>query len=153
MSLVCLGFRSSRTRWSQVEKPSGEEGVPASGAPLVAFCPPSFGLAGGRIEASTQCGRELSACYTMVVPRMFSAIGTHHPSRGWRVPATLLAVLMPNRIIHKHTVFLGSSNPQGQRQTSTLSIPRDNIRESKAKFILETSRTTQMQLYKCIHVP
>jgi hypothetical protein len=66
----------------------------------------------------------------------------------------LLAVLKPNRIIRKHTdanyssfdlrVFLGLSNPQGQRQTSTLSIPHDNFGERKAKFNLRTSRTTQM---------
>ena len=76
---------------------------------------------------------------------------------------SLLAVLKPNRIIRRRTdancssfhlrVFLGLSNPQGQRQTSTLSIPRDNFGERKAKFNLEMSRTTQMQLYKCIHVP
>jgi hypothetical protein len=75
----------------------------------------------------------------------------------------MLVVLKPNRIIRKRTdvncssfhlnVFLGLSNPQGQRQTSTLSIPRDNFRETKAKFNLDTSRITQMQLYKCIHVP
>jgi hypothetical protein len=35
-------------------------------------------------------------------------------------------------------------NPQGQRQTSTFSIPRDNFGERKAKFNLGTSRTTQM---------
>jgi hypothetical protein len=61
---------------------------------------------------------------------------------------------MPNRIICKcmeancsnfHLrVFLGLSNPQGQRQTRTLSIPHDNFGERKAKFNLETSRTTQM---------
>jgi hypothetical protein len=79
--------------------------------------------------------------------------------------ANLLAVLKPNRIIHKHTdancssfhlrVFLGLSNPQGQRQrqTCTISIPRDNFEERKAKFNLGMSSTTQMQLYKCIHVP
>jgi hypothetical protein len=75
----------------------------------------------------------------------------------------MLVVLKPNRIIRKRTnvncssfhlsVFLGLSNPQGQRQTSTLSIPHDNFREIKAKFNLDTSRITQMQLYKCIHVP
>jgi hypothetical protein len=75
----------------------------------------------------------------------------------------LFAHLKPNRIIHKRmdansssfhqTVFLGLSNPQGQRQTSTLSIPCDNFGGRKAKFNLETSRTTQIQLYKCIHVP
>jgi hypothetical protein len=41
-------------------------------------------------------------------------------------------------------VFLGLSNIQGQMQTITLSIPRDNIGERKAKFNIETSRTTQM---------
>jgi hypothetical protein len=66
----------------------------------------------------------------------------------------LLVVLKPNRIIRKRTdanyssfdlrVFLWLSNPQGQRQTSTLSIPRDNFGERKAKFNLETSRSTQM---------
>jgi transposase InsO family protein len=76
---------------------------------------------------------------------------------------TVLAVLKLNRIIRKCTntncssfhlrVFLGLSNPQGQRQTSTISILRDNFGERKAKFNLEMSRTTQMQLYKCIHVP
>jgi hypothetical protein len=75
----------------------------------------------------------------------------------------MLAVLKPNRIIRKRmdvncssfhlSVFLGLLNPQGQRQTSTLSIPCDNFREIKAKFNLDTSRITQMQLYKCIHVP
>jgi hypothetical protein len=75
----------------------------------------------------------------------------------------LLAVLKPNRIIRKHTdancssfhlrVFLGLSNPQGQRQTSTISILRDNFGERKAKFNLEMSRTNQMQLYNCIHIP
>jgi hypothetical protein len=54
---------------------------------------------------------------------------------GFRV----LAVLKSNRLIRKHTdancssfhlrVFLGLSNPQGQRQTSILSIPRDNLRK------------------------
>jgi hypothetical protein len=74
---------------------------------------------------------------------------------------SLLAVLKPYKIIHKRTntncsnfhirVFLGLSNPQ--RQTSTLSIPRDKFGERKTKFNLETSRITQMQLYRCIHVP
>jgi hypothetical protein len=78
-------------------------------------------------------------------------------------PESLLALLKPNRIIHKRMdgncsifhvrVFLGLSNPQGQRKTSTISIPRDNFGERKAKFNLESSRTTQIQLYKCIHVP
>jgi hypothetical protein len=64
------------------------------------------------------------------------------------VPESMLVVLKPNRIIHKHTdvncsnfhvrVFLGLSNPQGQRQTSTLSIPHDNFSERKAKFNLGT---------------
>jgi hypothetical protein len=68
----------------------------------------------------------------------------------------VLAVLKPNRIIRKHTdancssfhprVLLGLSNLQGQRQTSTISIPCDNFGERKAKFNLEMSRTTQMQL-------
>jgi hypothetical protein len=67
---------------------------------------------------------------------------------------SLLAVLKPSRIICKRTdanytsfhlrVFLGLSNQQGQRQTRTLSIPRDNFGERKAKFNLETSRKTQM---------
>jgi hypothetical protein len=75
----------------------------------------------------------------------------------------LLPILKPNRIICKHTyvncsslhlrVFLGSSNPQGQRQTSTIFIPRDNFGERKDKFNIETSRTTQMQLYRSIHIP
>jgi hypothetical protein len=30
---------------------------------------------------------------------------------------------------------------------------RDNFGERKAKINLGMSRTTQMQLYKCIHVP
>jgi hypothetical protein len=73
----------------------------------------------------------------------------------------LLAVLKPNRIIHKYTdvncnsfylrVFLGLLNPQGQGQTSTISIAHDNFGKRKTKFNLETSRTTQMQLYKYIH--
>jgi hypothetical protein len=76
---------------------------------------------------------------------------------------SLLVVLKPNRIIRKRThancssfhlrVFLGLSNWQGQRQTSTLSILHDNFGERKDKLNLEMSRTTQMQLYKCIHVP
>jgi hypothetical protein len=67
---------------------------------------------------------------------------------------SLLVVLKPNRIIRKHTdancssfhlrVFLGLSNPRGQRQTSTLSISRDNFGERKFKFNLEMSRITQM---------
>jgi hypothetical protein len=75
---------------------------------------------------------------------------------------SLLAVLEPNRIIHKYMdancssfylrVFLGLSNPQGQRQTSTISILCDNFGERRAMFNLEMSRATQMQLYKCIHV-
>jgi hypothetical protein len=74
-----------------------------------------------------------------------------------------LAVLKPNRLIRKRKdasyisfhlrVLLGLLNPQGQRQTNTISISRDNFGERKAKFNLEMSRTTQMQLYKCIHVP
>jgi hypothetical protein len=78
------------------------------------------------------------------------------------VPESLLVVLKPNRIIRKHTdanysifhlrVFLGLSNPQGQRQTSTLSIPHDDFGERKAMFNLEMGRTTQMQLYKCIYI-
>jgi hypothetical protein len=70
----------------------------------------------------------------------------------------VLAVLKPNTIIRKRTdancsifhlrVFLGLSNSQGQRQTSTISIPHDNFGERKAKFNLEMSRTTKMQLYK-----
>jgi hypothetical protein len=55
----------------------------------------------------------------------------------WYGMKRVLAVLKPNRIIRKRTygncssfhlrVFLGLSNPQGQWQTSTLSIPRDNF--------------------------
>jgi hypothetical protein len=94
------------------------------------------------------------------------------PRRGHGEPAKprllfpfvwMLAVLKPNKIICKRRdancssfhlrVFLGLSNPQGQRQTSTLSIPHDNFGERKAKFNLKMSRSTQMQLYKCIHVP
>jgi hypothetical protein len=66
----------------------------------------------------------------------------------------VLAIFKLNRIIRKRTdtncssfhlrVFLGLSNPQGQRQTSTLSIPCDNIGERKAKFNVGTSRTTQI---------
>jgi hypothetical protein len=41
---------------------------------------------------------------------------------------------------------------KGQRQTSTISIPRDNFGERRAKVNLGTSRTTQMQLYKYIHI-
>jgi hypothetical protein len=66
----------------------------------------------------------------------------------------VLAVLKPNRIIHKCTdancssfhlrVLLGLSNPQGQRQTNTLSKSHDNFGERKTKFNVGTSRTTQM---------
>jgi hypothetical protein len=83
--------------------------------------------------------------------------------RPLRIFALVLAVLKPKRIICKRTdancssfhlrVFLELSNSQGQRQTSTIYIPRDNFGERKAKFNIETSRTTQMQSYKCIHVP
>jgi hypothetical protein len=69
-------------------------------------------------------------------------------------PESLLIVHNPNRIIRKHTdancssfhlrVFLGLSNPHGERQTSTFSIPRDNFGERKTKFNQGTSRTTQM---------
>jgi hypothetical protein len=79
------------------------------------------------------------------------------------VPESFLVVLKPNRIICKLTnakyssfhlrVFRGLSNLQGQRLTNTISIQRDNFGERKAKINLETSRTTQMNLYKCIHVP
>jgi hypothetical protein len=49
MPLVCVGSDRAlgRTERPQVEKPSSEEVVPASGAPWVAFCHPSLGLAGG----------------------------------------------------------------------------------------------------------
>jgi hypothetical protein len=67
---------------------------------------------------------------------------------------TLLVVLEPNRIIRKRTdvncssfhirVFLGLSNPQEQRQTSTLCISHDNFGKRKAKFNLGMSMTTQM---------
>jgi hypothetical protein len=70
-----------------------------------------------------------------------------------------LAVLKPNRIIRKCTdvncssfhlrVFLGLSNPQGQRQTSTLSILHGNFGVRKAKFNLEMSRETQCNCYNC----
>jgi hypothetical protein len=66
----------------------------------------------------------------------------------------LFVVLKPNRIIHKRMdancssfhlrVFLGLLNPQGQRQTSTLSILHDNFGERKDKFDVGMSRTTQM---------
>jgi hypothetical protein len=66
----------------------------------------------------------------------------------------MLVVLKPNRIIRKRMdvncnsfhlrVFLGLSNPQGQRQTSNLSIPRDNFGERKCKFNVWMSRTTQI---------
>jgi hypothetical protein len=75
----------------------------------------------------------------------------------------LLAVFKPNRIIRKRIdvnyssfhlrVFLGLSNPQGQRQTNTISIPCDKFGERNAKFNLEMSTITQMQLYKCKYVP
>jgi hypothetical protein len=42
---------------------------------------------------------------------------------------------------------------KGQRQTRTISIPCGNFGERKAKFNLGMSRTTQMQLYKCIPAP
>jgi hypothetical protein len=73
---------------------------------------------------------------------------------GSGMMSLLLAVLKSSRIIHKHIDancssfhlrgFLGLSNPQGQRQTSTISISRDNFGQRKAKFNLEMSRTTQM---------
>jgi hypothetical protein len=96
----------------------------------------------------------------MLFLKKFNQMGL---SRSALCPSRVLAVLKPNRIMCKHTdancssfhlrVFLGLSNPQGQRQISTISIPRDNFRERKAKFNLEMSRTTQKQLYKCLHVP
>jgi hypothetical protein len=55
--------------------------------------------------------------------------------------SSLLVVLKPNRLIHKRMdakcssfhlrVFLGLSNPQGQRQTSILSVLHDNLRKQK----------------------
>jgi hypothetical protein len=71
---------------------------------------------------------------------------------GIRTPEDYSVWLKDRQHFHLR-VFLGLSNAQGQRQTSTISIVRDNFGERKAKFHLETSRTTQMQLYKCIHVP
>jgi hypothetical protein len=75
----------------------------------------------------------------------------------------VLAVFKLNRMIRKRTnvnysrfhlrVFQRLSNPQGQMQTNIISIPHDNFGERKSKFNLEMSRTNQMQLYKCIHVP
>jgi polyferredoxin len=75
----------------------------------------------------------------------------------------VLAVIKPNRITRKCTdanyssfhlrVFLGLTNPLGHWQTSTISILCGNIGERKAMFKLDMSRTTQMQLYKCIQVP
>jgi hypothetical protein len=60
---------------------------------------------------------------------------------GIGIRESVLAVLKPNRLISKRTdancssfhlrVFLGLSNPQGQRQTSILSIPCDNLRKQK----------------------
>jgi hypothetical protein len=57
----------------------------------------------------------------------------------------MLAVLKPNRIIRTRTddncssfhlrVFLGLSNPQGQGQTISISIPRDNFGEKKLSLI------------------
>jgi hypothetical protein len=93
---------------------------------------------------------------TSVIPNMTR--WQHHAMASTdSIAPSLLVVLKPNRINHKHTdancsnfhlrVFLWLSNPQGQRQTSTISIPRDNFGERKAKFGLETSGTTQMQLY------
>jgi hypothetical protein len=52
--------------------------------------------------------------------------------------------LSPNCSSFHLRVFLGLSNPWGQRQTSTLSILRDNFGERKAKFNLGTSRISQM---------
>jgi hypothetical protein len=93
----------------------------------------------------------------------FWVVERRETHRRMRSMSVVLAILKPNRIIRKHMdvnyssfhlrVFLGLSNLQGQRQTSTLSIPRDNFGERKTKFNLEMSRTTQMQLYKSIHVP
>jgi hypothetical protein len=77
----------------------------------------------------------------------------------------VLVVLKSNRIIRKRTnancssfylrVFLGLSNPQGQRQINALALYLYRVitlKKEKSKFNLETSRITQMQLYKCIHV-
>jgi hypothetical protein len=73
-------------------------------------------------------------------------------SLGESGPSPKLVVLKPNRIIFKHIdanctsfhlrVFLGLSNPQGQRQVSTISKPCDNFGERKAKLNQEMSRTT-----------
>jgi hypothetical protein len=63
------------------------------------------------------------------------------PASTESVAATesVLEVLKPNRLIRKRMgancssfhlrVFLGLSNPQGQRQSSILSIPCDNLRK------------------------
>jgi hypothetical protein len=93
----------------------------------------------------------------------FMASPEEGPGGHCQYPADrVLTVLKPNRIIHECTdancssfhlrVFLGLSNPQGKGQTSSISIPCDNFGERKPKFNLETSRTTQMHLYKCKHV-
>jgi hypothetical protein len=94
---------------------------------------------------------------TLSIQRVAHRLKSLSPTTSSRSHTTLsemLAVLKPNRIIHKRTdancnnfhlrVFLGLSNPQGQRLTSTLCIPCDNFGERKTKFNLGMSRTTQM---------
>jgi hypothetical protein len=68
-------------------------------------------------------------------------VGSHSKVGAGEDKGSLLAVLKENRLIHKCTdancsnfhlrVFLGLLNPQGQRQTSILSIPHDNFRNQK----------------------
>jgi hypothetical protein len=65
----------------------------------------------------------------------------HSPWPAMHYLISMLAVLKQNRLIRNRTnancssfqlrVFLGLSNLEGQRQTSILSIPHDNLREQK----------------------
>jgi hypothetical protein len=70
---VCLRFRlGTRLAWAVAgqKKPIAKEVVPTSEAVWVALYPPSLGLTRGKIEASTQCSRELSTCCAVAAPRM-----------------------------------------------------------------------------------
>jgi hypothetical protein len=75
----------------------------------------------------------------------------------------LLAVLTPNRTIRKRTdanyssfhlgVFLGLLNPRDRGRLALYLYRMITLVKEKAKVNLGMSRTTQMQLYKYLHVP
>jgi hypothetical protein len=102
-----------------------------------------------------------SASYTRGDGREGLEEGGRLPGANGAEQRCVLVVLKRNRIIRKRTdanfssfhlrVFLGLLNPLGERQTSIISITRDNFGGRKAKFKQEMSRTThstKLQLRK-----